>query len=413
MVCFHVLLNIVLGPLLLCCGQVAVAQEWRFEISETVRGPTRKRHQNIPHFPSTLVLLISSASVRVSHPSAASMPHVAAPSRQALEKERLHRHAQQPGSSLSASAVTSPSLSPLKLYLLAYNILSALLWGHLLFLTLSFLATSHNSSSLLGRLTKSFSSVSHSCSAWHDFVNHLKGSYDYHNLGWWTKWTQTLAVLEVVHAALGWVRSPVGTVASQVASRLWTVWGVVEAAPEIVRLSLSLFDILALFLIALFVQTHGHPLFTTMLFAWSLTEVIRYSFYALSLLSISAPVLNYLRYTTFIPLYPLGASSEAFLSFATLPALAPVVSKAVTHVVAKAPREIMKSRVGRELLWWCAKHGGSMGGAQKQWGWIEVVRAGLFLLWWPGKFSSPQSFSFLLSGEWMAHVQKFPNLFLL
>lgn len=49
------------------------------------------------------------------------------------------------------------------------------------------------------------------------------------------KWTQTLAVLEVVHAALGWVRSPLGTVASQVASRLWTVWGVVEAAPEIVR----------------------------------------------------------------------------------------------------------------------------------------------------------------------------------
>lgn len=169
------------------------------------------------------------------------MPHVAAPSRQALEKERLHRHAQQPGSSLSASsAVTSSSLSPLKLYLLAYNILSALLWGHLLFLTLSFLVTSHNPSSLLGRLTKSFSSVSHSCSAWHDFVNHLKGSYDYHNLGWWTKWTQTLAVLEVVHAALGWVRSPVGTVASQVASRLWTVWGVVEAAPEIVRLSLPL-----------------------------------------------------------------------------------------------------------------------------------------------------------------------------
>ncbi|KAE8542320.1 hypothetical protein D1P53_001094 [Cryptococcus gattii VGV] len=294
------------------------------------------------------------------------MPHVAAPSRQALEKERLHRHAQQPGSFLSASsAVTSPSLSPLKLYLLAYNILSALLWGHLLFLTLSFLVTSHPSSSLLGRLTKSFSSVSHSCSAWHDFVNHLKGSYDYHNLGWWTKWTQTLAVLEVVHAVLGWVRSPVGTVASQVASRLWTVWGVVEAAPEI---------------------THGHPLFTTMLFAWSLTEVIRYSFYALSLLSISAPVLNYLRYTTFIPLYPLGASSEAFLSFATLPALAPVVSKAVTNVVAKAPREIMKSRVGRELLWWCAKHGGSTGGVQKQWGWIDVVRAGLFLLWWPALY---------------------------
>lgn len=142
----------------------------------------------------------------------AAMPHVAAPSRQALEQERLHRHAQQPGSSLSPA----PRLSPLRLYLLGYNILSALLWGHLLVLTLSFL-------------------LAPSRPPWHQLADRLSGSYDYHNLGWCTKWTQTLAVLEAVHAALGWVRSPLGTVASQVASRLWTVWGVVEAAPEIVR----------------------------------------------------------------------------------------------------------------------------------------------------------------------------------
>ncbi|OWZ72921.1 hypothetical protein AYX14_01664 [Cryptococcus neoformans] len=250
------------------------------------------------------------------------MPHVAAPSRQALEQERLHRHAQQPGSSLSPA----PRLSPLRLYLLGYNILSALLWGHLLVLTLSFL-------------------LAPSRPPWHQLADRLSGSYGYHSLGWCTKWTQTLAVL--------------------VASRLWTVWGVVEAAPEI---------------------THGHPLFTTMLLAWSLTEVIRYSFYALSLLSVPAPFLNYLRYTTFIPLYPLGASSEAFLSFATLPALAPVVSRAVTNVMAQAPRDIMKTKVGREVLWWSAKHGGGTAGAQKEWGWIEIVRAGLFLLWWPALY---------------------------
>lgn len=43
------------------------------------------------------------------------------------------------------------------------------------------------------------------------------------------------------------------------------------------------------------VQTHNNPFFTTMLFAWSLTEVVRYSFYATSLLGIDIPVLNYLR----------------------------------------------------------------------------------------------------------------------
>lgn len=42
-------------------------------------------------------------------------------------------------------------------------------------------------------------------------------------------------------------------------------------------------------------QTHNNPFFTTMLFAWSLTEVVRYSFYVTSLLGIDIPVLNYLR----------------------------------------------------------------------------------------------------------------------
>jgi hypothetical protein len=67
----------------------------------------------------------------------------------------------------------------------------------------------------------------------------LKGTYGqmdvvgYANLGWWVKWTQTLAVLEIVHSAIGWVRSPTGTVAAQVASRIWTVWGVVQANPSV------------------------------------------------------------------------------------------------------------------------------------------------------------------------------------
>jgi hypothetical protein len=52
-------------------------------------------------------------------------------------------------------------------------------------------------------------------------------------LGNWVKVTQTLAVLDVVHAALGLVKSNVGTAASQVFSRLWAVWAVVEMVPEV------------------------------------------------------------------------------------------------------------------------------------------------------------------------------------
>lgn len=53
--------------------------------------------------------------------------------------------------------------------------------------------------------------------------------------------TQTVAILEVVHAAVGLVRSPVFTTAQQVASRIFVVWGILTATPEAVQMgSISL-----------------------------------------------------------------------------------------------------------------------------------------------------------------------------
>lgn len=70
--------------------------------------------------------------------------------------------------------------------------------------------------------------------------------------------TQSLAVLEIVHAATGLVRSPVPTTAIQVFSRMLLVWGVSER-----------FDSAA-----------SNPWFTSMVLAWSITECVRYPFYA-------------------------------------------------------------------------------------------------------------------------------------
>jgi very-long-chain (3R)-3-hydroxyacyl-CoA dehydratase len=92
-----------------------------------------------------------------------------------------------------------------------------------------------------------------------------------------------------------------------------------------------------------------------MVFAWSLTEVIRYTFYATSLIAQPPYPLLYLRYTTFYLLYPLGACSEAFLTYSTLPNSSP------------NPVPSWKSWV---------------------WGiWTigDYVRGGMFLLWWPGE----------------------------
>lgn len=60
-----------------------------------------------------------------------------------------------------------------------------------------------------------------------------------------------------------------------------------------------------------------------MTLAWEVTEVIRYTYYALNILNIEPYPLLWLRYTTFYALYPIGAGSEAFLMFSTLPVGAP------------------------------------------------------------------------------------------
>lgn len=53
--------------------------------------------------------------------------------------------------------------------------------------------------------------------------------------------------------------------------------------------------------------------------AWSVTEIIRYAFYFFALLGGVPSLLNYLRYTLFYVLYPLGAGSEMVLLFKSLP----------------------------------------------------------------------------------------------
>ena len=87
-------------------------------------------------------------------------------------------------------------------------------------------------------------------------------------------------------------------------------------------------------------QTHTHPAYASMVLSWSLTEVIRYEFYACTLLGAEPFPLLWLRYTTFYVLYPTGASSEAALIFATLP---PLSAPAAWGVLAAARALLISS----------------------------------------------------------------------
>ncbi|KAE9416231.1 hypothetical protein Angca_003527 [Angiostrongylus cantonensis] len=111
---------------------------------------------------------------------------------------------------------------------------------------------------------------------------------------------QTLAILEVIHAMLGLVRSPVGTTLMQVFSRVTLVWPILHVCAS-ARSSV------------------GVPM---LLVAWSLTEVVRYSFYALGLFNAVPYFLTWMRYTFFIVLYPLGVTGELLTLISSLPEVA-------------------------------------------------------------------------------------------
>jgi hypothetical protein len=53
-----------------------------------------------------------------------------------------------------------------------------------------------------------------------------------------------------------------------------------------------------------------------MLIAWSVTEVIRYTYFALSLAGALPTLLTWVRYSTFFVLYPMGITSECMLVYA-------------------------------------------------------------------------------------------------
>jgi hypothetical protein len=141
-------------------------------------------------------------------------------------------------------------------------------------------------------------------SLFHTFVERSHTTYASRGIGVYTILIQSAALLEVAHAALGWVKSPLQTTAMQVASRLFVVWWFVESQ-QAARTS---------------------PFYSTMLISWSLAEMIRSTYYTASLLHLIPPqphhsrvtavsinILTFIRYTAFYILYPLGAGSEYFL----------------------------------------------------------------------------------------------------
>ncbi|KAF7215345.1 3-hydroxyacyl-CoA dehydratase 2 [Nothobranchius furzeri] len=126
-----------------------------------------------------------------------------------------------------------------------------------------------------------------------------RGSYHglYYSIEKPLKFFQTGAILEVREAPAGIVPSSVVLTGFQVMSRVFLTWAVTHSVRE--------------------VQSEDSVLlFVT---AWTVTEIIRYSFYTFSLLNHLPYLIKWARYTFFIVLYPMGVTGELLTIYAALP----------------------------------------------------------------------------------------------
>lgn len=104
---------------------------------------------------------------------------------------------------------------------------------------------------------------------------------------------QVLSFAEVMHAAMGVTKSPTSAALMQWAGRTHCLKCALDAVNS----------------------SHGTPAATALILAWAMTEVIRYPSYVGSLVGVNPKWLTWLRYTVFVPLYPLGAGAEMKLMY--------------------------------------------------------------------------------------------------
>ncbi|GLC38080.1 hypothetical protein PLESTF_000313200 [Pleodorina starrii] len=118
--------------------------------------------------------------------------------------------------------------------------------------------------------------------------------------GYLTKLVQGASLLETLHAAAGLVPSSPLMALMQWMGRSNVLFCILDPQP----------------------QLHASPWSALMLGTWAAAEVIRYPQYAAATLGACPAWLTWLRYTMFIPLYPVGVVAEMALMAAALPYLA-------------------------------------------------------------------------------------------
>uniref|UniRef100_A0A8C9LXQ5 Very-long-chain (3R)-3-hydroxyacyl-CoA dehydratase n=1 Tax=Piliocolobus tephrosceles TaxID=591936 RepID=A0A8C9LXQ5_9PRIM len=126
----------------------------------------------------------------------------------------------------------------------------------------------------------------------------LRSFYDtFHTVADMMYFCQMLAVVETINAAIGVTTSPVLPSLIQLLGRnfiLFIIFGTME-------------------------EMQNKAVVFFVFYLWSAIEIFRYSFYMLTCIDMDWKVLTWLRYTLWIPLYPLGCLAEAISVIQSIP----------------------------------------------------------------------------------------------
>ena len=164
----------------------------------------------------------------------------------------------------------STKTNPFKLPLILYNTLAGVLWSIHLLRTFNFIIYKDQNITSFYKNTQYFLTI-----------------------------TQSLAIIEIFNSLFKIVRSPLVTTAAQVSSRLLIVIGCFQLSTTPIS-SVIEYE------------------YITLSLAWSITEVVRYFFYAFNLVNIQPKALLFLRYNMFPVLYPMGVGSELIILYKTI-----------------------------------------------------------------------------------------------
>jgi len=160
--------------------------------------------------------------------------------------------------------------TPTKLYLILYNTISLLLWSVLFVQATIYL------------------------------LHHRTHIGMYTHLGSLLRFTQTVQCVEILHAALGLVNSSVLVNVNHIMGRNMTMW------------------IYLHYIVMSDVTTQGTIGFPLLLFGWSVSELVRYSFYLCGFIGVECACVKWARYSFFTFLFPIGGSGEFIVIYESL-----------------------------------------------------------------------------------------------